>query len=270
MAAAFLTALPGYSRQLLRFLVPADCTACGAPLGSDPIPLFCLDCWKTIAPLPTPRCARCDQPFASAASTTYSHGHVCQTCRTRPPSYTRAWTLYPYLPPLQDAICLFKYRGKVALASSLAQLLIHRLPPIPSLDLIMPVPLHGQRLRTREFNQALLLADRLAGPMGTPVSHENLIRVVPSIPQTTLTRSRRMTNLRGAFALRQPNAVKGARILLIDDVFTTGTTLNECAKSLRKAGSSDVYALTLARTLDAHLRPDHALAPRPRKQTAGT
>ena len=247
-------------RQAIRFLLPVDCAACGSALADDPIPLFCAGCWETISPLTHSRCARCDRPFPSLVATTYSPNHVCQSCAERPPSYTRAWTLYPYLPPLQDAICLFKYRGKVALASPLTRLMIDRLPPLDSLDLIMPVPLHAQRLREREFNQSLLLADRVARHLNIPVSVANLIRIASSPAQTTLSRKGRLKNLRGAFALHHPESIEGKRILLIDDVYTTGTTVNECAKTLRKGGSGDVFVLTLGRTVDAGTVPDRILA----------
>jgi len=255
-------------RQALRFLLPVDCAACGAALGDDPIPLFCASCWATISPLTHARCTRCDRPFPSPVATTHSPNHVCQSCAERPPSYTKAWTLYPYLPPLQDAICLFKYRGKVALASPLARLMIDRLPPLDSLDLIMPVPLHAQRLREREFNQSLLLADRIGRHLDTPVSFTNLIRIASSPAQTTLTRKGRLKNLRGAFSLRHSALIAGKQILLIDDVFTTGATVNECAKTLRKAGAGDVFVLTLGRTVDASTIPDRILAQRA-QQTPG-
>jgi predicted amidophosphoribosyltransferase len=92
--------------------------------------------------------------------------------------------------------------------------------------------------------------------MGLPVSITNLVRVAATDPQTTLTRQARLRNLRNAFEVRRPQDIAGKRILLVDDVFTTGTTLNECAKILRKAGAGPVFALTLARTVDAGLVPD--------------
>ena len=170
--------------------------------------------------------------------------------------------MYPYVPPLQEALCLFKYRGRVSLAPPLARLMIDRLPPLDPVDLIMPVPLHHERLREREFNQSLLLADLVGEHLHCPVSYTNLLRVVPSQPQTTLSRKDRLRNLRKAFSLRDPDAVVKKCILLIDDVYTTGTTVNECAKTLRKAGSGDVYVLTLARTVDSNLVPDRVMAQR--------
>lgn len=210
--------------------------------------------------MPDARCARCDHPFPSSNATTYSPNHVCRRCAERPPSYTKAWTLYPYRSPLQEAIRLFKYQGKVSLAAPLAALMIARLPPLDSIDVIMPVPLHSARLRQREFNQSLLLADHIGRRLDVPVAYTDLIRTAPTPAQTTLSRESRQKNLRRAFAVRRPDAIVNKRILLIDDVFTTGTTVNECAKALRRAGSSDVFALTLGRTVGADIVPDRIMA----------
>jgi ComF family protein len=127
-------------------------------------------------------------------------------------------------------------------------------------DLLVPVPLHPTRLRAREFNQSLLLADQLGRHLKRPVSATVLVRVLATDPQTTLSRQERLRNLRQAFAVRNAEALAGRRVLLIDDVFTTGTTLNECAKTLRKGGALSVSALTLARTIDTNLVPDRFLA----------
>jgi ComF family protein len=250
----------GLFRHALRFVVPVECIACGMPLGSDPVPFFCRLCWKHIVPFEGPSCACCAQPFVSSAATSFTPNHHCQSCLERPPAYRRALTLFPYLPPLQEAICSFKYRGKIGLARPLARLMMTALPREVDADVIMPVPLHPTRLRAREFNQSLLLADHLGRHMGKPVSATNLVRVLATDPQTTLSRRERLRNLRNAFAVCRPDSVVGRRILLVDDVFTTGTTLNECAKVLLQAGAESVCALTLARTVDASLVPDRLFA----------
>jgi ComF family protein len=264
MAITMPATVPSCLRQALRFLLPVHCAGCEASLGDDPVPLFCQRCWATIAPLSQPRCPCCDRPFASPVATVHSPGRLCPACEEARPAYAKAWTLYPYLPPLQDAICLLKYRGKVALVPALARLMIDRLPPLDAVDLIMPVPLHAERLREREFNQSLLLADRIARHTQIALSFNNLVRVAASPPQTTLPRKERLKNLRGTLALRHPESIVGKRILLIDDVFTTGATMNECAVVLRQAGSGDVFGLTLARTMDTDLVPDRILAQRAR------
>ena len=236
-------------RQALHLVLPVDCEGCGIALADDPIPFFCRACWSSIKPLSGPACPRCGRPFASPISLEHSPGHLCGACRLRRPSYTRAWSLYPYVPPLQDAIRLFKYHGKIALVTALGDLMCAAVRLPMDVDLLMPVPLHPSRLREREFNQSFLLADRLNRVLRLPLSYDNLIRVRRTEPQTQLSRSARLKNLRRAFAVVRPDEVREKRILLVDDVLTTGTTVNECAKTLRKAGAADVFVGTLARTL---------------------
>jgi ComF family protein len=139
-------------------------------------------------------------------------------------------------------------------------LIIGALPREVDADVIVPVPLHPSRLRARGFNQSLLIADRLGRHLGLPVSATGLIRTIATEPQTSLPRSKRIGNLRRAFTVRHIEAFDGRSVLLVDDVFTTGTTLNECAKALRTAGATSVSALTLARTIDLSLIPDRLLA----------
>ena len=138
--------------------------------------------------------------------------------------------------------------------------MIRAIPPDIDGDLLVPVPLHPTRLRTREFNQSLLLAEQLGRYLKRPVSAAVLVRVLATDPQTTLTRKERLRNLRQAFAVQNAESFVGRRVLLIDDVYTTGATLNDCAKVLLKGGASSVSALTLARTIDTHLVPDRILA----------
>ena len=144
---------------------------------------------------------------------------------------------------------MFKYHSKVALADALGELMGTAFRDSPDVDMLLPVPLHASRLREREFNQSLLLADRLHRRLGVPLSYGNLVRLRDTQPQTELTRSARLKNLRRAFSVLHPKEVDGKRLLLVDDVFTTGTTVNECAKALRKAGAADVFVCTLARTM---------------------
>ena len=138
--------------------------------------------------------------------------------------------------------------------------MIRALPPDLNVDVVVPVPLHRSRLRAREFNQSLLLADRVGQYLMRPVSTIDLVRVTATEPQTALTRSERLRNLRRAFHVRNDVPFAGRHVLLVDDVFTTGTTVNECAKALRMAGAESISALTLARTIDTSLVPDRVLA----------
>lgn len=237
-------------RSALHILFPTSCTTCSRTLRGDAIPFVCDQCWHSIRPLQGPACPRCARPFPSPHALIHSPTHLCGDCRRKKPAFTRAWSLYPYASPLREAIALFKYHKRYALAGALGELLTKALPHEIEVDLIMPVPLHPARLRTREFNQSLLLAQALSDRLETPLSYTNLVRVRDTIAQISLPRSARLANLRGAFALRMPKALRANRVLLVDDVYTTGTTLHECAKVLRRAGASDVYGLTLARAVD--------------------
>jgi ComF family protein len=120
---------------------------------------------------------------------------------------------------------------------------------LTELDMVMPVPLHPARLRQRGFNQALLLAHQMCEKNDIPLLCDNLYRVRPTRPQVELTGEERLKNVAGAFALRRPDAVKDRSVMIIDDVFTTGATLNECAAVLKEAGAAQVVALTLARAV---------------------
>lgn len=243
-------------RQASRLLLPMDCTICAQNLTDDPVPFFCRRCWDMIRPLRGPSCPRCHRPFASSSALSHSPTHECQDCRTRGPYYSQVWAPYAYCSPLQDAIALFKYRGKISLAEALGALLIRALPECMDVDILMPIPLHPNRLRQREFNQSLLLADRIGPALRLPVSCRNLVRIVDTAPQISLPRAARLQNLRKAFALRAPHDVAGTRILLVDDVFTTGTTASECARVLLEAGARHVAVLALARSVNAGMVPD--------------
>ncbi|MDT7043462.1 ComF family protein [Candidatus Nitronereus thalassa] len=233
--------------RVLHTLFPTPCLSCGEALLDNAIPYFCEPCWGTISVLPEPKCPRCHLPFSSASTLTHSPQHLCGRCRQRPPAFTKACTPYAYQGVLKDAISQFKYHGKVRLAKPLAQLMASAWDLPQSIDGIIAVPLHPTRLREREYNQSLLLAERLSHCLGLPVMWNILVRTHPTVPQTTLKRAARLKNLRKSFAVTRPEVVSGKQVLLVDDVYTTGTTINECAKTLRKAGAADVFVETLAR-----------------------
>jgi ComF family protein len=234
-------------RRFLHVIFPTACAGCQNPLQDDPVPFFCRRCWDRLTPIPGPVCPRCGCPFASPIALLHSPAHQCGACRARPLALTQIWSIFPYQSPLKEAITLFKYRGKLTLTQPLAQAMVEALPALPTLDAIISVPLHPQRLREREYNQSLLLANRLSHHTGIPLLLGSLLRIRATVPQTSLIRKERLINLRRAFSVPEPSQIQGKQILLVDDVFTTGTTLHECAKTLRRAGSGSVYGLTLAR-----------------------
>jgi ComF family protein len=154
---------------------------------------------------------------------------------------------YRYEGLLEQAIHLYKYRKQPSLAGPLTELMLVWRDRLPPCDLVLAVPLHPKRLRMREFNQALLLADRVAKRLALPLSLDHLVRVRATLPQTKLDRKERAGNVRRAFAVQRQPELVDRRVLLVDDVMTTGATVNECAKVLRRAGVTSVVVLTLAR-----------------------
>ncbi len=238
-----------FLRRFLHVVFPTNCRICDKALEDDPVPFFCQHCWNRIEPIRSPSCPRCAHPFASPHALAHSPEHLCGPCRKHPPAYHRAWTPYAYQSPLKEAIGLLKYRGKTHMAPALAHLIAQTHPSPSNVDVLIAVPLHPNRLREREYNQALLLAHHLGRQWNLPVLIDVLRRTRPTPPQTSLTRRERLKNLRRCFAVATPSAVEGKTTLLIDDVFTTGTTVNECAKALRKAGAEAVYVQTLARMM---------------------
>jgi len=149
-----------------------------------------------------------------------------------------------------EAISRFKFGGVARLARPLGALLADYADPefpFSAVDLIIPVPLHPRRLRERGFNQSLLLARQVGKRRSIPLNFTALHRTRQTQPQTQLSGAERRKNVRGAFEVRQAEVVGGKRILLVDDVFTTGATVQECASVLGEAGASEVHVLTLAR-----------------------
>jgi ComF family protein len=157
-----------------------------------------------------------------------------------------------YRGPLMEAIHQLKYGGKMSLSAPLgamAKATFCRFWEAGSIDLLLPVPLHIKRLRQRGFNQAHLVNRKWARLEGLPLDGFTLCRNKWTEPQTSLARIERQRNVKGVFTLRNPDRVKGQRVLLVDDVFTTGATVNECARVLMKAGAAFVDVLTLARAV---------------------
>lgn len=236
-------------RSFLDFLLPTSCSYCRSRVGSSPVPFFCAACWSDFSLIQGPVCPQCGRPFDSSEALAYSPAHLCGSCRQAPPQYDQALSAGQFEGPLREAVHVFKYRPCRALGSHLGAWMAGAILLEPVIDAVMPVPLHSTRLRERGFNQALLLAHALCKAHGLTLSFDNLNRIRPTRPQVELSGEERVANVAGAFALRRPGEVSGRTVLLIDDVHTTGATLNECARVLKKAGAARVMALTLARAV---------------------
>ena len=215
-------------------------------------PFFCPSCLRGVLPLDSPLCPRCGVMFKGRAG----EDHLCGRCGKQPPAFFMARAAFVYDRALVDVIHCFKYKGNVQLAAPLGRLLLQayvRFWEDERVDAILPVPLHGRRLRDRGFNQAELLVrrwetdpDRLQAP---PILSGVLRRVKATAPQAGLGRRSREANIRGAFAVRRPEAIAGGHLLLVDDVITTGATAAECAAQLLEGGAARVDVLALARVI---------------------
>lgn len=206
---------------------------------------FCEECLSLIEKerITTPICSTCGTPFPSSKGV----DHECGRCLKDRPHYKAARSAFVYDGRLLDAIHRFKYAGDTSLAVPLARSALGALDP-SSPCIVVPVPLHPAKLKARGFNQSLLIARELARLTDYPLSYNNLKRARDTGQQVGLKSDERNKNVAGAFILQDHALFKGKKALLVDDVITTGATINECAKLLKLAGA-EVFALTVARTV---------------------
>ncbi len=227
----------------LSLLFPLNCLICHRGLGSDNRKYLCPACWGKIRLIKEPVCSKCGRP---------SFPTVCSSCQNQKRKYffSKARAAGVYEGVLRECIHFFKYQKKAYLARPLGEMLIDGMSNDEDLreaDFLIPVPLDGRRFREREFNQAHLLAQVVSRDFKITISSRNLRRARRVPPQTQLSRKQREENVKGLFEVRSREEYKGRRILLIDDVFTTGATVNECARVLKEAGAEEVSVLTVAR-----------------------
>lgn len=238
------SAIRGTGSALLSLFYPPHCAACGTNTNAG-IHL-CAACAEAVTRIEPPFCRVCSQPFDGAITSEFT----CSNCADRSFHFDCAVTRFMSRGVVRELIHRFKYDREFYLRHPLANwaaeaLLDPRLAAQP-FDFLVPVPLHSARQREREFNQADAIARLLAKRAGVPL-YDALKRIRFTTTQTRLDRSERLENLRGAFRVRHPARVFRRHILLVDDIFTTGSTVDECARVLRKAGAASVRAITVAR-----------------------
>ena len=239
---------------LLDLVFPPFCPVCQTRLGQGRRDPLCGPCWERIERITTPCCGVCGLPFSQFPSAAVDRRPAgasrCGRCRRRAPEFSYARSAARYGEVAREALHAFKFGGRRALAAPLGDLLAEMGAaslPIPDPALLVPVPLHPRRERERGFNQSLLLARRLGRAWRLPVREDVLVRTVATPPQAELSRETRRSNVRGAFALRHPELVSGQHVIVVDDVFTTGSTVSACALCLKRGGASAVGVLTVAR-----------------------
>ena len=225
------------------FLPPA-CLLCGQRLdNSAKGPDFCETCMAGVTPLGPAHCCLCAQPFANATSS-----HLCGSCLKRPPGFTRVHVAGRYHGSIKDAVHRLKHCNQLVLAKPLGLILgevVADAAHACRFDTIVPVPLHRQRLRARGYNQAVEIARPLSRQLGLPIEAGLLQRSRRSPPQQGLAADQRRRNLRQAFILAGP--VAGARVLLVDDIMTTGETVRECCRILSQGGAEDIQVAVVGR-----------------------
>lgn len=225
----------GIKKGLLDLLFPPRCVGC-REVGS----YLCAQCLHEFELVEPPLCPRCGRPVTTS-------GRLCSLCQRHPPQIDGIRSVAYFDGILREAIHRFKYYGLQDLAIPLGGLMgdYWEKRSLPA-EIIVPVPLHKDRLRERGYNQAALLARELGKSVGLPVSENSLVRVRATRPQVELNAQERRENVSDAF--RCANAeLKGKQVLLIDDVCTTGSTLEACSIALRQVGARSVWAFTLAR-----------------------
>jgi competence protein ComFC len=232
----------------LGFIYPNICQVCAKERAIAAEGFVCARCRTHVRFIKPPFCDRCGLPFQGEVTSEFE----CGNCREMTFHFRSARSAVTVSGPVLEVIHRYKYQRALWFEPFLAELLAHQAAPVLAAekwDWIVPVPLHSTKEREREFNQAERLARRLSAAVKTPVHTRLLRRVLPTRTQTLLTREERAENMRGAFALRAGANPKGARVVLLDDVFTTGATTSACARVLRAAGATDVCVWTVARGL---------------------
>jgi ComF family protein len=233
---------------LLDILFPLSCLGCATGLQGRQEIAYCITCLQDVRLLREPFCTTCGKPFDGAAG----ENHLCSYCLKNAWHFKKARAVVRYQPPVTEAIKMFKYQGKmhglVTFAALTRQYFRHQPHQLP--DLIIPVPLHVKRLRQRGFNQALILCKKLFPHYKNNIAPHVLERHIGTQPQTGLNGAERCRNVKNAFMVRRPEKVKNKRILLVDDVFTTGATVNECARILLRSQASEVNVFTFARAIN--------------------
>ena len=222
--------------NIVHAILPQHCALCGA---RTPNRLLCAGCDADLSHYRAPACPICALPTQG--------GEVCGACLQHPPPFDRTLAAFSYHFPIDRLLHAFKYSGNLALTEILAEPLAQLAAGHPKPDLLMPMPLHPGRLRERGFNQSLEIAKPISRWLDTPLTADACQRTRDTPTQAGLKLKERRRNVRGAFACDLD--LSGKKIAVLDDVMTTGATLNEISRILKSQGASEVSAWVVARTL---------------------
>jgi ComF family protein len=230
----------------LEFLLPSRCLSCGVRVEQQG--LVCGECWKNLTFITSPKCPSCSLPYPFEVE----KDMLCGPCAAKEYDFDQALSVLHYNDTSRQIVLAFKHSDKTFMAPYLAKLLYQAGAPfMGKTDLVVPVPLHKTKLRLRRYNQAALLADALSKIAKIPTQLNLLKRVHKTGIQGGKKRGERFSNVKNVFEVdpKDQSLLKRKNILLIDDVLTTGATLSSCARTLKKAGAANVFALTLCRVI---------------------
>lgn len=222
--------------------MPAGCPACGSATATAGI---CNACSKNVHSIEPPYCSICGRPFASRKGIS----HICSDCLHGKNKFVKSRAVFEYNGTIAGLIQQFKFHDRVDLSSLFVSGLVHAYTRDfdgDGISAVIPVPLSVKRLRKRSYNQTKVLADALSGKLAIPCFPRLLEKIKETPPQSTLNAAMRHENVRNAYRAHEARFLKGKKVLLVDDVITTGATINACTSALRRAGVRQVFVLALA------------------------
>ena len=242
---ALLDSIRAASKAGFDYILPRNCQACDqATVEGEGL---CASCWTDLKRIEAPYCRQCGLPFAKDLFVG-EEGVLCGACAAQPPAYGQARAALVYNDLSRKLVIGLKHGGRLDMVRPMAAMMQGAgADLIDRADILIPVPIHPTRLLKRRFNQAADLARQIAKRAGKPISHD-LIRKKPTPPQSG-SPTRRARNVQGAFEVRDSRTIAGRSVLLIDDVMTTGATVNGCAKAMLRAGAIQADVLCFARVV---------------------
>jgi ComF family protein len=237
-------------RQIVDFALPARCPGCGIIVSESHS--FCLNCWQSLTWLGEPCCVRCGLPFEFGSP---GETAECGACLANPPRFDRLRAAVAYGEIARKVALKLKYGGRPAVAETMARFMARHQPPPSSAEslqsLLVPVPLHRWRIWKRGYNQAALIATALSRRTGVPAAVDIIQRIRATPPLRGMNRRERALAVSGAFAIRDRDkaVIAGRRIVLVDDVYTSGATGDACSRMLKRAGAAEVHMICWARVI---------------------
>jgi len=235
-----------FFKDCVNLVYPISCFSCGIKLNLENNMPICMECFQKIKWNAPPYCIRCGKSMSEQRQ----YRSICAECKSSNFYFVRIWSCCIYEGIIKDAILRFKYSENLYLVPFFKEVMakfIKNNIDKDIADVIIPVPLFSSRLREKGFNQSKILADIVKEILNKPILLNALKKVKSTKPQQELNRQERLSNLSGAFSVFNSKEIKNKNILLIDDVLTTGATLNECARVLKEVLCKEVFALTVAR-----------------------